>query len=362
MSTRLEVQKFLDSHDMDDLAQFSIQMIRSQVNPNLVLFKYDQIESPFSERIVQECRGLILDSADNWRVVSRSFDKFFNYGESLAAKIDWNNCRVYEKLDGSLCVLYYYKHSWHVQTSGNPDAAGKVLNPGQYNGTFAELFWSIYSSREYQYSLDLDQEINYIFELTSPHNRVVVPHEQSALTLIGLRDRETGLEHTTDYMMGFPKVRSFQLRSINDCIASFDKLNPLFNEGYVVCDKNFNRVKVKHPGYVAIHHMKGEFTYRRMLQLYLSGECEEFVSYYPEYKDRYEFIHARMLQLEEELKDAFQRYCSISSQKEFALAIKDIRCNGVLFQLRAKRINSIREGLRKIAPDSLLEHIKAGIQ
>ena len=51
--------------------------------------------------LVAECRGIILDEQDDWRVVSYPFDKFFNYNESKAAVLDWSQgVDVYEKLDG----------------------------------------------------------------------------------------------------------------------------------------------------------------------------------------------------------------------------------------------------------------------
>ena len=80
--------------------EFGITPRRHGRYPNLVLLKYSQINSPMAERIVQECRGLILDEADQWRVVSAPYFKFFNYGEPHVATIDWSTARVYEKLDG----------------------------------------------------------------------------------------------------------------------------------------------------------------------------------------------------------------------------------------------------------------------
>src|SRR3972149_10320778 len=70
--------------------------------PNLIQFKYDQIASQMSEQIVQESRGIILGETDDWEVVARPFDKFFNHGEGHARPIDWATARVQEKLDGSL--------------------------------------------------------------------------------------------------------------------------------------------------------------------------------------------------------------------------------------------------------------------
>src|SRR4051812_14936403 len=72
-------QQFLESNALEELTtRYAIKVKRHGEFPNLVMLKYDQINSPMSEPIVQECRGIILDEADNWRVVSFPFRKFFN--------------------------------------------------------------------------------------------------------------------------------------------------------------------------------------------------------------------------------------------------------------------------------------------
>lgn len=136
----MQVQKFLrEGGTLSALLNTrAIKANRSAVHPSLVLLKYNQIDSPMADPIVQECRGVILDESDDWRVVSRSFSKFFNAEEVHAAPIDWSTAVVQEKLDGSLCVLYFHAGKWRVQTSGHPDAAGQV---GGEPFTFADLFW-----------------------------------------------------------------------------------------------------------------------------------------------------------------------------------------------------------------------------
>ena len=57
---------------------------------NLVCLKYNQIESDFSQEIVRECRGLILDS-DTADIVCYPFYKFFNYGEANHLWSDHND-------------------------------------------------------------------------------------------------------------------------------------------------------------------------------------------------------------------------------------------------------------------------------
>ena len=136
----LHVQSYLrNGGTLDGLAtELGIKAKRHQTHSNLVLLKYNQIESPMSSPIVQECRGIILDEADDWNVVARAFDKFFNYGEGHAAEINWQTARVQEKVDGSLCLVFFYKREWHVATTGTPDASGDVNASGK---SFADYFW-----------------------------------------------------------------------------------------------------------------------------------------------------------------------------------------------------------------------------
>src|ERR1017187_2830704 len=109
MQPELHIQKFLRStpNGIEELkARYSIDCKRHGEYPNLLLFKYNQIESNFAEPIVQEARGIILDESDNWKVVCYTFRKFHNHGESLAAKIDWSNAVVQTKEDGSLMQCF----------------------------------------------------------------------------------------------------------------------------------------------------------------------------------------------------------------------------------------------------------------
>jgi len=107
------VVEFLRAHGADGIkmleTQFAIHAARHKTTPSLVLFKYDQLNSPMSHPIVQECRGIVLDESRNWHIVVYPYQKFFNMREvANAAVIDWTNpVRAYEKVDGSLLTMYY---------------------------------------------------------------------------------------------------------------------------------------------------------------------------------------------------------------------------------------------------------------
>lgn len=358
MVDELELQRYLRSHPASITrepfldggwesvvlsglkTQFGIKSNRHAKYPNLVQFKYNQIESPMGERIVQESRGIILDESNGWRVVARPFDKFFNYGEGHAPKIDWATARVQEKVDGSLMILYNYMGEWLVATSGTADASGMV------NGfpiTFADLFWKTFNEMGLRLPDPDYQWAAFLFELTTPYNRVVVQHAAPKLTLIGMR-WDSGIEWELKHF-GYPYVQEFPLQSLADIEATFHAMDPVKQEGYVIVDGSFNRVKVKHPGYVAIHHMKDGFGIKRMVALVQSNEGSEFMAHFPEWAGAYAEVKDKYTALVNELEAAYDAIAGIENQKEFALIATKSRCPAALFARRRYGNRTMREFL-----------------
>lgn len=325
---------------------FAVYSRRHATYPNLVLLKYDQIASPFAEHIVCECRGLILDEADDWRIVSRSFDKFFNHGEVHAAPIDWNTARVQEKLDGSLAVLYWYDGAWHVQTSGTPDACGHV------NGvslTFQDYFWTAYGVANGSPISPAHKDLCFAFELMGPLNRVVVVHPETKLRLLAVRDRVTGEQFPPETFaehIGIPAVQSFPLQSWDDIKATFDTMNPLSQEGYVVVDAHHRRVKVKHPGYVALHHAKDGMSQRAFLDISRNGETSEVVASFPEFKPLLEATKAKYEAFVAAVEADYARLQGVEAQKDFALEAMKTGRSTALFQIR--KGTPLREFLKRV--------------
>jgi hypothetical protein len=97
----INVTKYIQKKGLDSLIKrYSLKVQKHHKYPNLIQLTYDQINSSFKSKIVQECRGIILDTDNNFKLISFPYIKFFNYGEGNAAKIDWKSSIITEKLDG----------------------------------------------------------------------------------------------------------------------------------------------------------------------------------------------------------------------------------------------------------------------
>ncbi len=333
--------------------------------PNLVLLKYNQIESDFNIPLVRECRGLILDRENDWKVISRSYDKFFNYGEERAATIDWHTAKICEKLDGSLATLYYYDKKWHVQTSGSPDASGDVNGLGF---TFKELFWQTWEKLGYDLPIVADGDVCYMFELMTPFNRVVVPHKESRIVLHGMRSICTlGCCKPREFSPWLVKynnynwelVKTYSLgRSWEEIGKACEAINPMEQEGFVVMDSNFNRVKIKSPQYVALHHMKDGFGSRRMIELVRTNEGAEFLSYFPEFTDLYTEVKTKYDKLLTDVEEVFNQNKEIVDQKEYALKVKSHPWSGALFALKRGKTPDAKSYFKDVHPRYLVQYMK----
>ena len=348
----MELQDYLIDKGLTELAQeYSIKVNRHSQIDNLVCLKYSQIESPMAEKIVQQCRGIILDEANNWSVVSYPYDKFFNYGEGSAPELDWNTTKVYEKLDGSLMTLYFYQGKWRVQSSGMADGSGDVYD---FGCTFSQLFWKVW--QELSYQLPDDTQHCYMFELMTPYNRIVVRQHQNDLVLHGVRNLKTRKE-SAPHLWGdkycWRVVNTYPLQTLEEIVTATNNLDPMDSEGYIVCDAKFKRIKIKSPQYVAIAHLRSGFSSRRMLEIVVTNEGEEFLNYYPEWTNLYCKIRAKYDALVRDIEANYTKHKNISAQKDFALAVKHLPYSGILFNLRKGKTNSIRESLAQTSIQKL---------
>ncbi len=279
---------------------------------DLVMFKYDQIRSDLSIPLVQECRGLILDS-NTFEVVSHPFHKFFNYGEELAVDIDWKTAWTSSKIDGSIIkVVNLDDDNFLISTNGMIDAF-KCSLPENYGRPF-ETFGELFLEGMKFYGLTMDDfprlfkpGFTYMFELTSPWNQVVVNWNETKVWFIGVRDNRTGEEiRFSDHELSkiFDTPRVFPMRSFDDVVKAAKEL-PDDEEGYVVCDSGFRRVKVKSPRYVQLHYMAGNqiWSPTRVMEIIRDNEVSEYVAYFPKFKVAFDEIKAKYDAYVDELED-----------------------------------------------------------
>lgn len=313
--------------------------INIKENNDYYLFKYNQIESDFHNEIVRECRGIILRKRD-FSIACFKFKKFGNYGESYSDKINFSTARVQQKIDGSLIGLFYDLGQWRLCTNGMIDA---FEANGAMDKSFGQLFleaWRNISNYDFYDFCNtyLNKHYTYMFELVHPLTRVVVRYEKPDIYHIGTRDNDTLEEVNID--IGVQKPKEYSFNSLEDVIAMAQTL-PYSEEGYVVVDNNWNRVKIKSPSYVAIHHIKnnGVVTYKRIMELVMKNESEEFLQYFPEFTEYFnkaENAYGIFLErVKNDLKEIENK--EFTTRKDYAMVVTKMACPDFMFKLYDKK-------------------------
>lgn len=283
----LQIQKFMQEHNnWAELLAAEPYNLKISYDGNLVMFKYNQLTADFHLPIVCEARGIIFENKYPYRRVCHAFDKFFNSHEELAATIDWNHAFVTEKVDGSLMKVFWYNDEWHLATNGTINAFNAELGDGKDFASYGDLWEFAWPAWRGEFECHADENCTYYFELVSPHNRMTIYYPETKIYFLGWRDMVTDNEISFTYSYfdeycATPKV--YSLTSLADVEAAAETLEG--QEGFVVCDAEFNRVKVKSPQYLMMSYMhnNGIMTTRRYLEMILAHEESEFLSYYPEY-------------------------------------------------------------------------------
>lgn len=330
------LEDFIKNHSMnweEELTQAPYNLHITHEN-GYFLIKYNQIESDFDIPMVREARGIIFRESD-FTCVCHPFNKFGNYGESYCPDIDWMTASVQEKIDGSLIKVWYDRldHSWHISTNGSINAFTTPVNDYM---NFGDLFTQALCNST-NYTLDdlydeLNPNFSYFFELVSPYNRVVIPYDETKLYFLGMRcmvnDEESFPENSVfERVFNIPK--RYNLHTLDDVQALAEKL-PWDKEGYVVCDANFNRIKIKSPSYVKAHYARNNnvMTTERIIDVILSGEENEFLIYASEYADRLYEIKNKMQTLAHEAVEQahilFGATCEFPERKDYALNVMNL--------------------------------------
>ena len=330
-----EIGYFCSVHDdwFERLTQEPYSLKIKEDGP-YVMFSYDQIRSNFNIALVREARGIIFRKGE-WEVpVCHAFDKFGNYGESYAPDIDWDTAFVTEKVDGSL-IKVWWDNSWHISTNGTIDAFKAEINNVKmptFGDYFIEALGNYYNSFG-EFVSGLETHRTYMFELVGPYNRVVVPYDEPDLYFLGARTNASGEEYCCSPIIAgalglgkFKRPAVYSLTSLDDCIKAAE-LKTWDDEGFVVCDAQFNRVKIKSPAYVLAHFMRNNnvITRKHIIRVIIENEVAEFLCYAADYKD--ELIKTQKLmkayhRIGNQLAKACRETASILHRGDYARLVK----------------------------------------
>ena len=374
MKNKLCIQKFIEEHaDWEKLLSekpYCITISRDVMfGHRLIMFKYSQIDSDFNIELVRECRGIILDE-DTLEVISYAFDKFGNVNEPYVPTLDAKSMKSTVKIDGSIFKIVKLGNDLLMSTNGTISAFSAPV-PEQIGCNFksfgeiaVDVLIKKFGSLD-EFKRHLDEGYTYVFELVSPWTRVVTPFHDSDLYLIGCRNNKTYEEiffkdiKLADYFKT-PDILDFS--TIDDCLKYTSSLDWI-NEGFVVMDKNFNRVKVKNPTWLSVHHLCENHTmsYARAIEIVKANEIDEVLGYFPEFKAALEDVKTRYNDLIASLNESWLAYNKldpflIETRKDKAIWIqKNFKVPAVGFMLIDDKVESVADWAKQVPAKNLVK-------
>jgi RNA ligase len=231
-------------------------LLYKQVHPTLPLTIWNYTEKVQYENLWDEtllmCRGLVTD--DTGDIVASPFQKFFNIEEGKFEPTE--NFEVYEKMDGSLGIVFWYQGQWVVATRGSftSDQAIKAR----------EIL------RKYNTDI-MFRHLTFCFEIIYPENRIVLDYgDDEKLVLLGTFNKD-GKETDSEIwsQWGFDVVKKY------DGIKDFKELKQMVKndqEGFVVKFSNGDRIKVKGVEYLRLHKIMTNVTTTGVWEYLKNGE------------------------------------------------------------------------------------------
>ncbi len=279
------------------------------------------------------CRGLIVDS--NRDIIARPFEKFFSLDQLTQMGVSLPNepFEVFDKVDGSLGILYWYKNEPYIATRGSFDSEQAIFATNLLRRQYKDLI------------PELHRGITYLFEIVYPENRVVVNYN-------GLRDIFLlgGVETKTGKDISLSELDTLNFRTA-DPIEPVNKNNPLSvisliesnKEGVVIRYKSGFRVKVKTEEYKRLHKLLTGVNARHIWELLRNGQTlDSLLDKVPD--EYYNWVNETVSKLEVDRAMVMAR-CFIDftdrpnteSRKELADYFRKCKYPAILFNLLDKK-------------------------
>ena len=298
--------------------------VSKHTSANLWIYNYTEI-CQFSRMwndVTSQCRGLILD--DEFNIVARPFRKFHNYEELDPSQIPNLPFEVYQKMDGSLGIMYWINDVPYIATRGSFESeqaihATKILHK--------RLSESPNLIAKY------NRDATHLFEIIYPENRIVVNYGNfDNLIMLAIIDNRTGRDLLL-HNGGFPIVKKYDgLTDLNEIL----ELQQENEEGFVIKFSNDFRVKIKFDEYKRLHKIiTGTSTLSIWESLMENNSLEKLLEDVPDEfynwtKETSDGLYSKYHQIERDCKESYRYF---DNRKEAAEYFKTQKYPHILFKM-----------------------------
>ena len=283
-------------------------------------------------------RSVVVNYAGE--VISAGFPKFTNYGENpdhFPVPNSLKHCTVVEKLDGSLLIVSKYNGQYILRTRGTVDASTLA------NGHELEIFKNtILKTLDVCLPVDINGSWHYsiLFEWVSPINKIVLNYgDDPDWYLVGVVNHDHYsmwsqsrlIEMANEFNLKRPPTYTFS--SVEDLLKDVNQWRG--KEGVVVYSKNDQMLhKVKGAWYLALHHMKSEFSnIEKVMDVWLEQGM-------PDYQTFYNYIFTIDYELAEQCRGMISRICDAKKEVDMIVSGMNDFVNNRLKTLPTRKLQA----------------------
>lgn len=250
--------------------------LRKSEKGDLVLYGYTDrctFERYWNEYTLA-ARGLIIEKSTGL-LVAKPFPKFFNLGETeetILDKLPMAGYQTFEKVDGSLGIIFNYEGKWRVATRGSFYSEQAVRAQEMLN----------------KYSMAIPSNVTILAEIIYPENKIIVDYKgQEKLVMLGAYDANSGQEFDPDIAkdfavkmkMEFAKYYDHTIEEMIEIQKTLDKNE----EGFVVRFDTGLRVKIKGDEYLKLAKILSHMSPISFWEAMENGKVKrEYLSQLPE--------------------------------------------------------------------------------
>lgn len=241
-------------------------------NATVICYVYND-ENSFANIWERECRGITF--REDGTVAIRTLHKFHNLNERESYRyenLDFSRVvSIDNKLDGSMIATGTLDYKTVVAKSKKSFDSDVAIKAQEF----------IDGNSEYtRFCMDMAlKNLTPTFEYTSSVNRIVVRYEKEELTLLQIRDNVTGEyldihELSNGYDITCVNNAFDKNTSIKDVIRSLENASDI--EGVIVNFDSGDKVKIKTPWYLNLHHSVTFVRYRDIARLVCEQTIDDF--------------------------------------------------------------------------------------
>ena len=300
---------------------------------DMYLYNYNScVLVPRDHPVLMRCRGLVINK--DKQILGYPFDRFFNEYEKERTDINWKMAEAQEKLDGSLVCIFWNYTGWEITTRGS----FYPVDGNENNVDFAELF-----RKHFKDFKTLVPTLCYTFELITKQNRIVTRYNEEMIYLIGARDsinmfKEVSQEtlDVISYINKIKRPKQYTVMNVEHCKALFRDLRD-DEEGLVVVDDKFNRIKLKQKSYLEmgkIVMLNDQAIFEYVYKDKINEIDVEFLKQLPEVKEKIKYIKGYWSNLYHYIYGTYIHIkLDTKTRKEFAIKACEYKFKAILFAM-----------------------------